>query len=940
MKRIYFFRMAMAMAILAIILIQACKKDNQYPKPLPERMEILDNKSTVNGNLVEGLALAAPNTFTLAFKNVKVGTKATISADDVNGISIPSTTVELNGTGTVNVPLVGKPITDGNFVLVVNIKIDGTTYVCNKPFYVDLANVTAINFALAETPVFNVYKSTDIDFDIYPKSTVFTIVADPNLSTEIINVSPTKRTLRITPTAQFVSGTVVITATFMAVPPVTKTISCSAFSGGTGTSASPYEIPDADRMNRIAYALSSNFKLIADFAQTTATTAQSTFSGSLDGNGKTITGLTVTTATDKSGLFAELSTTAVIKNLTLKNVNIAGQNNTGALAGVNRGSVSNITVSGTVNGGIVVGGITGNNYGSITTSDISAVNVKGLNNIGTLAGATNSGSVQSSNLILVLPETFPTEIYGIASAKTVDLSFTPADGTISVLSVPALLTAVPVSGQQKLTLTPQSGFLSGDLQISMQKNNLAAVRTIKVFSKQAGSFFDGGDGSVASPYLISNESALDYVRNDGTKNYKLIANVALTKTWTPISSFSGVLDGQSFKITGLTINSTTANEGFISNNTGTVKNLQFLGVDCKTNAAFGVITGKNTGGTLQNLVITGSVISTNTVDILGGIVGELAAGGKITQCYTNLSISASCGMIGGIAGRLTTSAGQVTEISQCTATGSIEITGSKNRIGGILGRAEGTVSGGVIKNCLSTVNINALSALSATVNGVGGIFGADQNASIVPIDQCMFSGSISAGFSIGGIAGVGSSITNCIVKGKGPLTAPPMLNATSSSPATGNIGGIAGTNKTKLENCVVREAAFKSTVTTTAMPNGGIASTYQNNGYAKGNVIMNTSIEGSNTAPNWDNNFRISGTVANGTGVNSNNFAGAGVTIVNRTSTITDDANGLDGQSKTQAQLTQTFLQGIGFDFSIWKIDTDGYLSLRNVGYNGTLPTP
>lgn len=940
MKRTYFSRNIIALVILAMTLLQACKKDNDQPKSLPDRMEILDAKSTVNGNLVESLALSAGNTFTLSFKNVPTGTSAVISAEAVNGISIPANTVELNGTASVNVPLSGKPATDGTFVLVVNIKINGTTYVCSKEFYVDLATVTAIDFPLSETPVLNVNKVTDIDFDIYPKSTTFTIVTAPNLTAEIINVSPTKRTLRITPNAQFTTGTVAITATFMAIAPVTKTIGCNAFAAGTGTTAAPFEIPDADRMNRVAYALTSNFKLTNDFTQNTAATTTSTFNGTVDGNGKTITGLTLTAAADKSGLFAELGANASVKNLILKNVNINGQNNTAALAGINRGSVSNVTVSGTVNGGLFVGGISGSNYGSITTSDVSGLTIKGLNNIGSLTGAVNSGSTQAANVVLVLPETFPTEVYGIASAKTIDFAFAPSDGTIAVLSTPSLLTASPVSGQQKLNLTPQAGFLSGDLQISMQKNNLSAIRTVKVFSKQAGSFFDGGDGSAASPYIISNESALDYVRNDGTKNYKIVANITLTKAWTPIPTFSGTLDGGKFKVTGLTINSTLANDGFINTNTGTIKDIQFLNVDCKTSAAFGVITGKNTGGTIQNVVVTGSVVSTNIGDLLGGISGELSAGGKITQCYTNLSISASCGMIGGIAGRLTTSTGAVTEISYCTTNGSMEITASKNRIAGILGRAEGTISGGIIKNCLSTINITATAAVSTTVNGIGGIFGADQNANIVPIDQCMFSGSISAGFSIGGIAGVGSTITNCIVKGKGPLAAQPMLNAASTSPATGNIGGIAGTNKTKLENCVVREVTIKSVLTSATVPNGGIASTFQNNGYAKNSFIANTSIEGSNTAPNWDNNFRISGTAANGTGVNNSNYVGTGVNIVGRTSAITDDQNGLDGQVKTQAQLTQSFFQGIGYDFAIWKMDTDGYLSLRNVGYNGNIPTP
>ncbi len=926
------------MIILAVTAIQACKKGTEEPNSsLPGRMEILDDKSTVNGNFVEGIAMSAANTFTLAFKNVPLGTKAVISATDVNGMSIPATTVELNGTANISVPLAGKPVTDGTFVLVVDIKINDATYVCSKTFFVDLATVTEIKMPLVETPVFNVNKMTDIEFDIYPKSTVFTIVASPNLTAEVINVSDTKRTLRITPTAQFVTGTVAITATFMSIAPVTKTISCTSFAGGEGTTAAPFEIPDEDRMNRIVYALTGNFKLTGDFNQSSAATSTVVFNGTLDGNGKTITGLTINSTADKSGLFAETGPNAVIKDLILKNVNIAGQNNTASIAGINRGAISNITVSGNVTGGVNVAGIAGNNYGSIASSVVTALNIKGLNNIGSLAGATNAGSVQGSNVVLVLPSAFPTEVYGVASAQTVDFAFAPVDGTISVLAAPALLTAAVVPGQQKLTITPQAGFLMGDLQISLHKNNLSAIRTIKVYSKQAGSFFDGGDGSVASPFIVSNEAALDYVRNDGAKNYKLSADITLTKPWIPIPTFSGVLDGQKFKILGLKITSATANDGFINTNSGIIKDIQFLNVDCKTSAPFGVVAGKNNGGTIQNVVVTGLLTSTNTADVLGGIAGELAAGGKITKCFTNLDISASCGMVGAIVGRLTTAAGSTAEISNSSSKGNIEITVSKTRIAGILGRAEGTVvGGGIIKNCFSSVNIIAPN----TANGIGGIFGADQTANIVPIDQCMFSGTISGGFSIGGIAGVGSSITNCIVKGKGPLAVQPMLSATSTGPSTGNIGGIAGTNKTKLENCVVRDATFKSVITPVAFPNAGIASTYQNNGYSKGNFIANTSIEGSGTAPNWDNNFRISGTAANGTGVNSNNFVGTGVTIVGRTSAITDNANSLDGQSKTQAELTQGFFQSIGFDFAIWKIDTDGYLSLRNVGYDGTLPTP
>ena len=68
---------------------------------------------------------------------------------------------------------------------------------------------------------------------------------------------------------------------------------------------------------------------------------------------------------------------------------------------------------------------------------------------------------------------------------------------------------------------------------------------------------------------------------------------------------------------------------------------------------------------------------------------------------------------------------------------------------------------------------------------------------------------------------------------------------------------------------------------------GGITSTSQNNGFTAKSVVINTSITGSATAaPNNEFAYRISGTAANGTGVNANNYAGANVTTPGRTARI------------------------------------------------------
>jgi hypothetical protein len=347
----------------------------------------------------------------------------------------------------------------------------------------------------------------------------------------------------------------------------------------------------------------------------------------------------------------------------------------------------------------------------------------------------------------------------------------------------------------------------------------------------------------------------------------------------------------------------------------------------------GVVAGTNNAGTLQNVIVSGAVTSTNTGDTLGGITGVLTNGGKVTQCYAKLTMIASCGMVGGIVGCLTTTA-TASEISFSGTAGSIEITAAKTRIGGILGRAGGSiVSGGIVKNCSSSMAIKSSGATAGNANGFGGIFGADQNAGIVPIDQCMFTGTVTSGFSIGGIAGVGSNITNCIVIGNGPGLGTPTLNATGTAPATGSVGGIAGTAKNSLQLCIVKNATLNAAVTTAALPIAGITSTYQNNGFTAKSVVINTSITGTG-----DFAYRISGTAANGIGVNSNNYVGPNVTTPGRTAPYVDNASGLDGA--LQSSMPFSFFTGLGFSSSIWKTDTDGYPTLINVGYNGgyTLP--
>ena len=121
------------------------------------------------------------------------------------------------------------------------------------------------------------------------------------------------------------------------------------------------------------------------------------FTGKLNGQGHTITGLTIDRpTTDDVGLFGYTGTGASIDNLTLADVNIAGHTEVAGLVGYNNGGVTNVSVSGSVTGGLYdVGGVAGtNDTGSISEAQSSA-SVSGSTQVGGLVGSSRGTISQS-----------------------------------------------------------------------------------------------------------------------------------------------------------------------------------------------------------------------------------------------------------------------------------------------------------------------------------------------------------------------------------------------------------------------------------------------------------------------------------------------------------------------------------------------------------------
>ena len=120
------------------------------------------------------------------------------------------------------------------------------------------------------------------------------------------------------------------------------------------------------------------------------------YTGTFDGNGHTITGLTVNQKERGNvGLIGYLGSGGKVQNLTLENVNLNGNLYVGGVVGYsNNGTVTACTASGSINGKERVGGIVGCNYlGTVTACYNTSSTVNGSYLIGGVVGQNNKGIV-------------------------------------------------------------------------------------------------------------------------------------------------------------------------------------------------------------------------------------------------------------------------------------------------------------------------------------------------------------------------------------------------------------------------------------------------------------------------------------------------------------------------------------------------------------------
>ena len=119
------------------------------------------------------------------------------------------------------------------------------------------------------------------------------------------------------------------------------------------------------------------------------------YTGTFNGGGHTITGLTVTGSDQYVGLFGHIGSGGTVKDVTLEEVKIESNNDMSAVGGVagrSYGTLENCSVSGSVSGSGIAGGVVGYQSGGFLTGCSSSATVNARGVAGGVAGLTDSGA--------------------------------------------------------------------------------------------------------------------------------------------------------------------------------------------------------------------------------------------------------------------------------------------------------------------------------------------------------------------------------------------------------------------------------------------------------------------------------------------------------------------------------------------------------------------
>ncbi len=532
---------------------------------------------------------------------------------------------------------------------------------------------------------------------------------------------------------------------------------------GTGTVDDPYQIVDMEDFDDIRNEVQGNYKFVADVDggnNSFSPLAESTvvFTGSIDGNGHTLSNVSVSGSQTNYGLITYCSN-FVAKNLTLNNITVNGVANVGLLCGYNVGglNIDNVDIkSSTLKAtSTSVGGLIGYNYNTTTNlinvknSDITSSTITGGSYVGGLVG--NINNTTSANNTLESNTAVDTTVN---SGTFAGLLFGKLyNGGVTTISIKDSSTSGTLNSTGEYVGGTIGSIAIVDSSSSITLDNLS--NSANITGNRVGGILGQIDSSGTAHVVISN------LTNEGTiskyNNNSYYGGVIGVLNNTGI----GVMEMSDSHSTGKVIgyNQTGGLIGLVQNiNQGTTKitNCYATG-DVSGNDYVGGLIGYNYNSVTNGTATTDSVYATGNVSATGSFIGGLigryyGANQNVAQKLTNAYATGSATGVSYVGGLV----GQINYMNNYDATYSTgTVTGSGSYVGGLIGQ------GLYIKSIT-----NSYSHSNVTGGGyVGGLIGQSESNSI---SITYSDGDVTGTSNTGGFIGHGNynTITNVYSLGK------------------------------------------------------------------------------------------------------------------------------------------------------------------------------
>jgi len=555
---------------------------------------------------------------------------------------------------------------------------------------------------------------------------------------------------------------------------------------GSGTAQDPYQLTNATDLlclGRRTPDWSSHFVLMGNidlagvsFTQAVIASGGGVFTGTFDGNGNTITNLTINGfGQDYLGLFSRIESGGQVQNINLVNVTLVGRNQIGGLCGSNgSGTIRQCSSAGTVSGGGSygnVGGLCGYNTGTILLSTSTAA-ATGYWHIGGLCGI-NLGTInQSYSVSTVTGYQYVGGLCGNNDFGNIDQTY--AAGAVTgnggiTGGLCGLDTGIITNSFWDTQTCLQSTSAGGTGMTTAQMKDVqtflnAGWDFVSVWKMVPDHYpllawqpwslrrYSGGSGTAADPWQIAtldDLNALAATSADWDKYFILTADLDLSSVVLSAAliapdadntqagfqgiPFVGSFDGNFHVLRNLAIaDSSGADFWGLFGQIGTggqVRNLILANTSISATGnqieEIGLLAGSSIGGTITQCGVSGSidVALNNDNTNVGGLVGWQQSG-SITQCYSTASVSGALTASGGLVGFL-----EQGLITDCYATGSVS--GNFN-IGGLVGmNFEGTIDKSYSNGYVNSSNGGGLVGWSTgtTTNSFWDIVGSQQQSS-------------------------------------------------------------------------------------------------------------------------------------------------------------------------------------------------------------------